>query len=47
MEATVFQRAVLNAAVEMGAVQRRTGTLARWLNFEWGWPCHRGLARLY
>lgn len=47
VEAMVFQRAALDAAVEMGAVQRRRGTSAWWLNFEWGRLCRRGLARLY
>ena len=47
VEAMVFQTAVLNAAVEMGAVQRCTGTLAWCLNFEWAWLCHQGLVRLY
>jgi len=45
--ARVFQTAVLNAAAEMGAVQRHAGTLAWWLTFEWGWLCHQGLVRLY
>lgn len=47
VEAMVFQRAVLNAAAGMGTVQRHTGMLAGWLNFEWGGLCRQGLVRLY
>lgn len=36
----------LGAAGEVGTGPGTHGTLAWWPNFEWGWPCRWGLARL-